>query len=474
MPENIKEELYFPIRIVSLEGTIENPDSLLRVKPMQIGLSEPDCAVVHGKASIVLDFGREIGGGARILTFLADFPCPIRLRFGESYGECCAEINERGACNDHALRDIKTELVNYSDMRFCDTGFRYLRVDFLGSGTVRLKSIVAQGTIYSAPAVYTYDGSDKKVADIFSAAKRTVDLCTKSGLIWDGVKRDRLVWIGDMYPEMRALTALYGRTQAVEDSLDFVIGQTPLPGWMNGMPCYSLWWIIICADYYAFTGCRDYMAKQVNYFEKLLQQIEPCVAENGELRFPGIFLDWPTHEQPDEEPGVRALAMLAMRKASYLAREFGLDSTIPETVLARLTKVEIKIASAKQALGLKFAATGSLNSDEVAMLIHGGARGMSTFMSWFILDAAAQTAGADVAVAMMKEYYGAMLERGATTFFEDFDMDWLSASGRIDEPTAPGKKDLHGDYGKYCYVGFRHSFCHGWSAGVIPFIQKYC
>jgi hypothetical protein len=60
-----------------------------------------------------------------------------------------------------------------------------------------------------------------------------------------------------------------------------------------------------------------------------------------------------------------------------------------------------------------------------------------------------------------------MLDRGATTFWEDFDMDWLEGSGRIDEIPAPGEKDLHADYGKYCYKGLRHSCCHGWSSGVV-------
>ena len=36
-----------------------------------------------------------------------------------------------------------------------------------------------------------------------------------------------------------------------------------------------------------------------------------------------------------------------------------------------------------------------------------------------------------------------------------------------------GKKDLHGDYGNYCYRGFRHSLCHGWSAGVYAFFVEY-
>ncbi len=30
---------------------------------------------------------------------------------------------------------------------------------------------------------------------------------------------------------------------------------------------------------------------------------------------------------------------------------------------------------------------------------------------------------------------------------------------------ASGTVDVHGDYGEFCYKGFRHSFCHGWSCG---------
>ena len=33
-------------------------------------------------------------------------------------------------------------------------------------------------------------------------------------------------------------------------------------------------------------------------------------------------------------------------------------------------------------------------------------------------------------------------------------------------------KDIHGDFGKFCYASFRHSFCHGWSAGVIPYLME--
>ena len=61
---------------------------------------------------------------------------------------------------------------------------------------------------------------------------------------------------------------------------------------------------------------------------------------------------------------------------------------------------------------------------------------------------------------------------GATTFWEDFDLEWLKNASRIDELPKEGQVDIHGDYGAFCYIGFRHSFCHGWSAGVIPYLME--
>ena len=57
---------------------------------------------------------------------------------------------------------------------------------------------------------------------------------------------------------------------------------------------------------------------------------------------------------------------------------------------------------------------------------------------------------------------------------EDFNLDWVNGSCRIDELPKDGEKDIHGDYGDYCYKGFRHSLCHGWSAGVLQFIKEEC
>jgi hypothetical protein len=76
-------------------------------------------------------------------------------------------------------------------------------------------------------------------------------------------------------------------------------------------------------------------------------------------------------------------------------------------------------------------------------------------------------------LSIIKEYYGAMLEKGATTFWEDFDVDWMENSNRIDCFPVEGQRDIHGDFGKFCYKNFRHSLCHGWSTGVLAFLIEY-
>ena len=105
-------------------------------------------------------------------------------------------------------------------------------------------------------------------------------------------------------------------------------------------------------------------------------------------------------------------------------------------------------------------------------LLQNGAKGLSTFQSYLILTAVAGFEEYETALSMMKEYYGGMLSVGATTFWEDFDLEWLKGSGRLDEMPKEAVKDIHGDFGNFCYTSFRHSFCHGWSAGVIPYLME--
>ena len=425
-------------------------------------------------AYIILDFGKEMHGGIRVMTnWITNAECRVRLRFGESLGEVNSSIGEKNAKNAHSPRDFETMFCAYADMTLGQTGFRFVRIDLLEEKYIYFKNIFCENIILDETPIYIYQGQDERIKEIFETAKRTVDLCSSSGYIWDGIKRDRLVWAGDLAPEVMALTAIYGRLPVVENTMDMLTDIAPLPKYMNAIYTYSMWWIIILADYYKEFGCKDYIEKHLPYFTKLVEQMDELVDEKGDLCNTIRYLvDWPTKDSADELVGVRAIFLMAMNGAEMLMKDFGISTATVEKIKAKLMLQPLQVEGKKQVIALKYFATGELTDEDYAKLIEGRAKGFSTFMSYYVLTTIASR-DEQLAIELMKEYYGAMLDRGATSFWEDFHMEWLEGSGRIDE-IDDTKLDIHGDFGAHCYVGLRHSLCHGWSAGVAKFIKEHC
>ncbi len=480
--EFLMQQLIYPKKII-FSNNLEGTENLLLKQPDQIDLYEAHTIKTKNGSAVILDFGKEMRGGIRILVFSSDRSL-IRVRFGESVAECCSELGSsekfagaidstdsdektkrQNATNDHAMRDFSLKLPSWSDTPIADTGFRFVRLDF--SGTYVIKSVICVNHILSRRAKYTYRG-DRDIEKIFSVAKRTVDLCASSGFIWDGIKRDRLVWAGDLSPEVLALTALYGRTNEVEKSLDFLRKQNVVPRWMDGKPTYSLWWIICLRDYLQRTNARDFVEKQLDYMEEMLKAFSDGVDENGDSAFQSYFLDWPHANTKNEKEGAHALFIMASKAAISILEAFGRNTSAVKKLLEKLERRSIR-ANTRVVAALKYFAVGCLDEKEQSILLANGVAGVSTFMSYYVLRAVWDF-DQSKATAMMKEYFGAMLRFGATTFWEDFTIEWQGTP--IDVMPEENKKDIHGDFGAYCYKGFRHSLCHGWSAGVIAFIKE--
>ena len=99
---------------------------------------------------------------------------------------------------------------------------------------------------------------------------------------------------------------------------------------------------------------------------------------------------------------------------------------------------------------------------------------MTSFMSFAIIEALRMVGEGEFALSVIKEYFGSMMNLGATTFWEDFDMEWLKDNPTDLEAMPDGeRKNIHADYGKFCYLGLRHSLCHGWSCGFVDFLYKH-
>ena len=470
----VEKELILPVSVKDCYN-VECSNELLQPKQAYIPFTLDGVARFTGKGSyVVLDFGKELCGGVRFLTRqIEEIYAKVRITLGESLTEACSQIGEKNATNHHAPRDFEADLINMSDLTFGQSGFRFARVELLSETPVSIRNIYGVNIL----PVFAKQGylktEDDALNQIIETAGYTLKLCCQNGQIWDGIKRDRLIWSGDLNPEILTCLYMFGDNANVPNALTALRKSTPEDQWMNEIPCYSAWWVLNLCDYCRITGNTAYYEENREYAAALMKRFNSFVNQDGVIDFQfdkrsnmEFFLDWPTCGQEDAPVG--AASLLLYTANTMLGIEENEDCRQLQQKLQPWLKKDV---IHKQVRAFQILA-GRREPGDAEFLEKDGAKGMSTFMAYYILKADV-LAGGTKQIEMVKEYFGAMISRGATTFWEDFHLEWLEGSGRIDEFPAPDQKDIHGDYGAFCYQQLRHSLCHGWSSGVLAFLYEY-
>lgn len=477
-------EYLTPTRIMFTRGGVSGTENLLKAYCGQVSTNEPDVCIFRngkdGSSSILLDFGKEIQGGIQIVRAMSGKKAAARFRicFGESVSEALSSVGEPGttATNEHSVRDFEISVPWLGAAEYGNTGFRFVRLDLLGDDTeARLVTVRAISRYRDIPYIGQFRCSDERLNQIWQTGAYTVHLNMQE-YIWDGVKRDRLVWIGDMHPEVMTVNTVFGDHKVVRKSLDYVRNSTPADVWMNGICSYSLWWIIIQHHLYEYYGDLDYLKDQHAYLKDLLHTVMANFDGSKENFKSGRFIDWPTSKNPEAiHAGLQALSVRAMDAGAEMAGWLG-DAGLKEECAAAASKLREyrpAVTASKQAAALLYL-EDLADADEVRnVILTGGAEGFSSFMGYYMLEALAKSGNYDEAMRMISDYWGAMLDLGATTFWEDFDYSKASEAARIDEIVPEGKYDIHADGGAYCYVGLRHSFCHGWASGPTTWLSAH-
>ena len=430
--------------------------------------------------AIILDFGTEIQGGLEIVTTVNNNKKMgrLRIRLGESVSETMSELDQKNSTNDHAMRDFIVSLPWLGKIEVGNSGFRFVRIDLLDSMVaLEIKDISAIFTYRDIPYIGSFNSNDEKLNKIWFTGAYTVHL-NMQNYLWDGIKRDRLVWVGDLQPEVMTVNSVFGYNNVVPKSLDLARDITPLPNWMNGMSPYSMWWILIQKDWYKYQGNLDYLKEQKTYLIGLLNLLSTFIDANGkETLKEGRFLDWPSSADTIAiHAGLQSLMIMSFDAGAEMCKELNEPEMVAKCKDAtlKLKKHMPKTNNSKQAAALM--ALSGLEparkaNDEI--LAKDGVHRMSTFYGYYMLQARAKAGDYLGALNNIRDFWGPMIDMGATTFWEDFNIDWLTNASRIDEMVPKGKKDIHGDYGDYCYKGFRHSFCHGWASGPTSYLSQY-
>lgn len=491
----LTREFVCPVRVMWTQGDVKGAEALLENNLGQATFRErPVCEMLStaGKqASLLLDYGVEFQGGLQLVTTMGSTKgVKVRVRFGESVSEAMSDINpESGATNDHAMRDFEAELPWFGFREFGNSGFRFVRIDLLDNDA-ELVLAEANGIkeYRDIPYAGSFKSSDERLNRIWLTGAYTVHQNMQQ-YIWDGIKRDRLVWIGDMHPEVMCVNSVFGDQDVVEKSLDLARDSAPLPEMMNGMSAYSLWWLIIHRDWYMHQGDKEYLQMQKEYMKGLVDVLVSKIGDDGRDTIEDHFLDWPSKaDEKASGAGFHALFIMAMEAASQIFTFEGETGYSDKCSAAagRLRAASSAVAEEffsegkcaydpgrKQAVALMCLA-GMIDPEQASpALLEGGALGFSTFYGYYMLEALAKCGKLNEVLHICSDFWGGMLDLGATTFWEDFDIRWMDNAARIDEFTPEGKTDVHLTYGGYCYKQLRHSFCHGWASGPTSFMSRH-
>ncbi len=474
----------YPTRIVWKEGNVQNEQYLLKEGDGQSNLYNPNSIILkndkQSSSSILLDFGKQMNASLEIVTGMwggGNIPKNVRIRFGESVSEAMSSIGEKGATNDHAMRDFTLPLPWLGKNQTGESGFRFVRIDFLEPNSeIHIREMRAVATFRDVPYIGSFKSSDERLNKIWDVGAYTVHV-NMQDYLWDGIKRDRLVWVGDLHPEVATVNTVFGYNEVVPKSLDLARDATPLPGWMSSHSSYSMWWIILHYDWYMNHGNKQYLKEQHTYLKGLTAQIISKVV-NGKEEMDGTrFLDWPSSEDTAAvHAGLQALTIMSLENAAQLYSVLD-DQENSERCLQIVAEMKRYVPShnnSKQAAAL-LSLVDLMDADKAYndVLAIGGAKNFSTFYGYYMLEAMAKAGKYQEAMDIISSYWGGMLDLGATTFWEDFNLEWMHNASRIDELVPEGKVDIHGDFGAYCYVGLRHSLCHGWASGPTAWLSRH-
>jgi len=477
-----QRKVVFPVRVVKTFGNVRGENHLTDYKPAQVAIyGYHDQCVLDNRGSdahagVLVDFGRELHGTLTVSVWSMNSAyANYIIRLGESVSEALTPVGVKNATNDHANRDMSTGSGPWSSNETNESGFRFAYIELTSPDMfMEIRSLTATLIYRDIEYRGSFESSDPLINRIYDTSAYTVHL-NMQRYLWDGIKRDRLVWAGDMNTELATILAVFGENDVVPKSLDLVRDVTPTDASMNGLSSYNLWWMMCHWEWYKGTGNYEYLSEQREYIKEMVSRYTKYIDESGAEILPeGRFFDWPTNNYPDaKHAGLQGLLRYALLCGGEIMKTLGESETAAECFIAadKLLAHRPDPGTWKQPAALMVMG-GILDAREAfdKCISIGGAEGFSTFLGYYTLSAVAKAGKYNAALDMMRGYWGTMLDMGATTFWEDFDVNWAKGATPITDIVPEGGIDIHGDFGNHCYVKLRHSLCHGWASGPAPYL----
>lgn len=425
--------------------------------------------------SLFLDFGRELTGRMEIVSD-SDTPVTVTIQMGESESE---------ALKSPYLGINQLTIPPHGIGHGPKTAFRYAKIRFVGGGPeLRFKSIHVDHIYYPVEYSGSFESSDKLLNRIWEVGAYTAHLCMQDG-VWDASKRDRGRWMGDMDISGRVIEDVFGEHTLMEDTLDRLMGPAPVDQHVNGIPGYSAFWFTEVADYYRHTGSKQFLEREHSRMLQLLHYVDQEFDNRGVYANKTkvwLYVDWSPDLNGDTPETRRATTFeyyRAYREAAWLLREIG-DTKNAEEYDRKA--VHIKTGADKYLLDASTDTFGPRWQTNAAAVVGGvadpkqydaiwnhvlssvghikyNAYIISPYYNYYVIQAMAEIGHRQAALDWIRQYWGGMIEEGATSMWEAYDPSWY-------------KEDFHASLQADNRSGYFVSLAHGWSAGPTAWLME--
>lgn len=413
-----------------------------------------------------------------LFTFETELTAVLQVAKKVSHGEVhvfCGESREEALDEEHCyynwIADAETGRCPCCALRFAYVpGYRKEEI-----------SMKAIHQYVDIPTVASFHSDDELLNRIWQVAEHTFQLC--SGIFFlDGIKRDKWLWSGDAYQSLFVNQYLMADPDINRRTLLALRGNDPMTTHINTIVDYSLFWILGVKAHYDAYADETFVRQVYPKMCSLMKFMDGQLDENGFLtgrKGDWIFIDWADF---DKEGAFAPLQMLFAQSCKVMAQISSILGEDDEKWKQKQRKLEALIEEYFWDEG-RNAYVDSFISGKRHVTRHANILAMlfdladderkqtllrsvlfnekipqitTPYFKFYELDVLGRMGCLNEVMKSIKSYWGSMLERGAVTFWEEYD------------PSVPEEEqyDMYGDK-------FGKSLCHAWAASPIYLLEKY-
>jgi alpha-L-rhamnosidase len=498
------ETIKKPVAIVK---TVKDPSSFQGWETVNVGKPNDIFKASfkkHGTA--VLDFGEHLTGHFTFTVNSINSTPDAPLRFKLTFGEVPAEVSVpfdpyQGMLSRAWLQD---EIVTVTELPLTITiprrlAFRYVKIELMASSQYYDFGITdayttATTSVTSKPEALSA-ATPNLISKIDAVGLNTLKECMQT-VYEDGPKRDRRLWIGDLYLEAQANMYSFKQHKLTKRCLYLLAGlaqddgflysnvfESPEPHAQKPSPFlfdYSLLYNVTVKDYLTATNDTKtaidlwpVVKRQMDNITTYLDKDGVFDAEKAAKDNWWLFVDW--NDALDRQAALQGIMIYSMKQTLDLAKLLNKENEVKQlpALIAQMTKgANSKLFDKQQGVFVSGKNKQVSYASQAWLIVAGVVKGEEAqkiiralqnndnaikpggpYLYHYYVQALVDCGLKADAKKLLTDYWGSMVTKGADTFWEVYD---------------PKNEELS-PYGFYPI----NSYCHAWSCTPVYFIRKY-